>query len=312
MNLEDVLIVETYSNDFKDAVLKADLIMLGGGPLLDSVFLDHILYAFINGKKNGSAIEIESCGIGPLKKQIYINIVKEILSLSDKTTLRDQSSVDFCRDIFGISNASLSYDPAIDFVTYYISNQEENYLKTQDTGSLSCYLREWTDEYSFDEEKNFVDLKHKFETNLVLMIRHLANEINSEIDLLPMHSFHFGGDDRLFARKIKKIIDAESEAIPNNYLSPETRISLRPLSPKEILDNMMNAKLNVCMRFHSVLFAETLGVPYLAIDYTRGGKIYAFLSEKQKLNRLFDMEEIAQGLWKERLSNSFIHELIGI
>jgi MoaA/NifB/PqqE/SkfB family radical SAM enzyme/polysaccharide pyruvyl transferase WcaK-like protein len=313
MSLEDVLIVETYSKDFKDAVSKADLIILGGGPLLDSEFLDHILYAFINGKKNGSIIEIESCGIGPLKKQIYINSVKEILRLSDKTTLRDQASVDFCRDIFHVNNVSLSYDPAIDFVTHYRNNKEESRLKnTQNSGNLSCFLREWTDEYSLEKEKNFVALKQGFERNLALMICHLANAINIEVNFLPMHSFHFGGDDRSFARKVKKIIYTASEVIPDSHSIPEVHLSSRPLSPKEILDSMMNAKLNICMRFHSVLFAETLGVPYLAIDYTRGGKIYAFLNEKQKLDRLFDLEEIAKGLWRERLSSNFIRHLIDL
>ena len=61
---------------------------------------------------------------------------------------------------------------------------------------------------------------------------------------------------------------------------------------------MHHAEFNLCMRFHSVLFAETLGVPYLAIDYTNGGKIKAFLEAKNKLNRLISLQEIATGAWK--------------
>jgi polysaccharide pyruvyl transferase WcaK-like protein len=56
------------------------------------------------------------------------------------------------------------------------------------------------------------------------------------------------------------------------------------------------------MRFHSVLFAETLGVPYLAIDYTEGGKIKAFLEDKGKLNRLISLTDIAKGNWKDKIN----------
>jgi polysaccharide pyruvyl transferase WcaK-like protein len=66
---------------------------------------------------------------------------------------------------------------------------------------------------------------------------------------------------------------------------------------------MYHAEFNLCMRFHSVLFAETLGVPYLAVDYTNGGKIKAFLETKGKLDRLISLQEVAEGRWKTRLQS---------
>jgi len=76
-----------------------------------------------------------------------------------------------------------------------------------------------------------------------------------------------------------------------------------PISPLEILQSMYHSELNICMRFHSVLFAETLGVSYIAIDYTDGGKIKAFLKDKGKLDRLIPLKEVAAGRWKKDLTN---------
>ncbi|MCM1983487.1 polysaccharide pyruvyl transferase family protein [Lyngbya confervoides BDU141951] len=63
---------------------------------------------------------------------------------------------------------------------------------------------------------------------------------------------------------------------------------------------MHHARLNICMRFHSALFAETLGVPYIAIDYTGGGKIKAFLEGEDKLNQMVSLTEIVNGIWRNR------------
>jgi polysaccharide pyruvyl transferase WcaK-like protein len=48
---------------------------------------------------------------------------------------------------------------------------------------------------------------------------------------------------------------------------------------------MKKSKLNICMRFHSVLFAHTLNTDFIAIDYTMGGKIHAFLKDNNVLEK---------------------------
>jgi polysaccharide pyruvyl transferase WcaK-like protein len=58
---------------------------------------------------------------------------------------------------------------------------------------------------------------------------------------------------------------------------------------------MHGAQLNVCMRFHSVLFCQELAAPFLAIDYTRGGKIRSFLQDQHAEDRLVDLETLAGG-----------------
>jgi polysaccharide pyruvyl transferase WcaK-like protein len=145
----------------------------------------------------------------------------------------------------------------------------------------------------------YIYFKDKFELELAKLVVYLAQDQNADLHLLPMHTFHVGGDDRVFNRHLSKLITQHIPAIN----IPSISIAKSPVSPLEILQSMYHAKFNVCMRFHSVLFADTLGVPYIAIDYTSGGKIKAFLEERGKLNKLISLNDIVEGRWQERLIN---------
>ena len=97
----------------------------------------------------------------------------------------------------------------------------------------------------------------------------------------------------------KNILDVSNSKQINQSVS----FAREPVSPFEIIQSMYHAEFNICMRFHSVLFAETLGVPYIAIDYTGGGKIKAFLEEREKLDRLISLKDIASGNWEPQVIN---------
>ncbi len=63
-------------------------------------------------------------------------------------------------------------------------------------------------------------------------------------------------------------------------MPPEAiEIDRMPTSPCEVAKAMRTATLNICMRYHSVVFAEELGAHYVAIDYTGGGKIANYLAD---------------------------------
>ena len=89
-----------------------------------------------------------------------------------------------------------------------------------------------------------------------------------ELELGAMHWFPVGGDDRKFAREL--VVRLGSDRV---------RMDPVPRTPAEILVAMAGAELNLCMRFHSVVFAHTIGAPFVAIDYTAGGKVAGFLAK---------------------------------
>ncbi|PZV08247.1 MAG: radical SAM protein [Leptolyngbya sp.] len=306
LEIHDISVVETYTDEFEDSVSLADEIIMGGGPLMDLKVLDHVLYAFSHASSTNVKKSIYGCGIGPLARDEYIETVSEIIRLSNSVTLRDSASVKFCIEQLKGKNIACSEDPATDFIEFYKNGQNHSkrrYFPFPDKEYLACFLREWGKDYSYDlNESDYNDQKHSFEKNLTEMIAHISLSQSLYVNLLPMHSFHVGGDDRIFNRKISKEVKKAIERVGSCQL-PGSIIDCAsvPVSPTDILENMSHAKICLCMRFHSVLFAENLDIPYIAIDYTRGGKIEAFLRGKGKINRMLTIEDISSGQWRKKI-----------
>jgi MoaA/NifB/PqqE/SkfB family radical SAM enzyme/polysaccharide pyruvyl transferase WcaK-like protein len=305
MNLGEIEVIETYSLEFEKVIKTVPEIIVGGGPLMDLEPLNHILYAFIqNLKKQSNGIRrILGCGIGPLNSPKYASVVSEILRLSTHISLRDKASLKRAFTEFSITSGNIIPDPATNYVLY-VKEHQNDLLKSQKPPlgkdkNIACFLREWGVDYCGSlTEAEYLKTKDKFEDQLIKMLIFLSKKQQAKVNLLPMHCFSIGGDDRVFNRFLSRKILSQSEDVEVNF-------SREPTSPLEILQTMYDSKINICMRFHSVLFAETLGVPFLAIDYTQGGKIKAFLEDRNKVSRLISLEDIASGNWHDIIYQLF-------
>lgn len=295
LDLPELEVVETYSSAFETACDTCDEVVIGGGPLMHLDALDHMLYAFQRAKQRNAIRRVEGCGIGPLEPQIHRDAVKAILRLSSHTTLRDNASVQRAKSEFEV-DCSLSPDPATDYV---LSKRDIEASTQDDEFEIACFLRAWDHEYAKGLSASEFDLKLKeLRAAFVDSFAHIVRENDVRVRFFPMHSFSVGGDDRVLAR-------AMFREIQKSYPDVANRVSFQrlPASPIEIIRAMKTAKLSICMRFHSVLFAETLGVPYLAIDYTNGGKIEAFLRDKSATHKKLTLEEVIRGELAERCRN---------
>jgi len=285
-----IKIIPVYSVSFWQHSRIADEVILGGGPLMHLEELGYVLRAFELSKKAGNRTRIMGCGIGPLDRgQRYKEAVKQILLLSDVIELRDSESVNWASQETGREDIINSGDYAVGFVQRWMKHQQRS-----TTGSfLNLYLRKWTEEYQGEmTHGQFKEMKVRFEMQLGKWIHKLCNKLNLQPRLLPMHHFCIGGDDRDFNRRFAQI-----------HLSDlDVTVEKTPLSIQEILASMHEASLSLCMRFHSVLFANTLGVPFYAIDYTGGGKIYNYLLDHGCLDRMINVKDIASGKWPFKLT----------
>lgn len=301
IGLKDISIIETYSKEFEEVCNQIDEVVVGGGPLMDIEPLSHILYAFIVANKSNAITRIEGCGIGPLISPLYTKVVSEIIRLADYVSLRDQASADRVFQDFPAKSLKIIPDPATNYVHFIKSsgNLDQHIPPLGSAKNISCFLREWGTEYIGGlNQEEFILTKYKFEQQIVEMLLTLSSDYGADIHLLPMHTFYIGGDDRIFNRRLTANL---SSLVSEKKLTNEISYARETISPKEILQSMHHAQLNICMRFHSVLFAESLGVPYIAIDYTNGGKIKAFLESKGKLNRLISVYDVANEDWRTRL-----------
>ncbi len=283
LKCDQAVVVPFYSFDFVKSAATADETIMGGGPLMDTNFLSIPLWAFRIAKLFKKKTYIYGCGLGPLHQPKYISAVNDILKLSDEIKLRDYKSIAYAKNKLNWNKSNISYSG--DYAQFYIEQQAAA-IQEKKQPILACFLREWTDEYQGNyTQEEFLRIKLAFETNLSKVIKTICKENNLKPAFYPMHSFVAGNDDRDFYR-----------IFLSNYFKNEEYILYKHNARiDETIEAMKSATINLCMRFHSVLFASTLNTNFLAIDYTNGGKITGFLEDKNQTELLIELSSIANG-----------------
>jgi MoaA/NifB/PqqE/SkfB family radical SAM enzyme/polysaccharide pyruvyl transferase WcaK-like protein len=279
-------IIDSSSKQLLTYSKYSDIIVMGGGPLMDINELYVPLMAFNTARSNKKKTVVFGCGIGPLRRKHSVEITKKILALSDEILLRDEKSVAIAKEWTNRTDITCINDPAKSYLLA-LSNKlgRPNVLKNQ----LSCFLRNWTIKYANTNNNDvYLIKKKKFEKELATKIIKIAKENNVEkIYFNHMHNFTIGEDDRDFSRRFIK------EHFSNNQLEGVSIEFERKLSTIEtVIETMQSSKINLCMRFHSVVFAHTLDTNFKAIDYTLGGKILNYLTDNNALDRLTEFDSL--------------------
>lgn len=272
-------IVPVKSFEFARISATADEIIMGGGPLMDMETLSVPLWAFKLAKIAKRKTVIFGCGLGPLKFQKYRETTRQILQLADEIKLRDENSIKVALDL----DKNLRVENYGDGASYFIASKIKEKVKRKPI--LACYLREWPFEYADKDTtyEEYLVLRKQHEGSLAKMIKSICLEYNLKPCFYPMHTFFVGNDDRDFQRRFTREYFGEFD-----FNSHEENSSVG-----FIVEKMQEATLNLCMRFHSVLIANTLGTEFYAIDYTNGGKINGYLRDCNKSNRMKPISALA-------------------
>jgi polysaccharide pyruvyl transferase WcaK-like protein len=306
MGLTGITLVETWTRDFEATCREADEVVIGGGPLMELQSLDQMLFAFIEARKRQAPARIEGCGIGPVSAPIYERIVSTLLRLSSHTDLRDADAASWARVHAPECVTNVVEDPAVTFVKSVATGRAKpptSLVPLVDPAdkAIACFLRDWPVNYRGSvSEEHFPAVRQQFDAELHKLLLELHRRLEAPVHFLPMNCFVEGGDDRILGRKLSKALRVAKGQETTDEC--DFRPARLPASPWQIIDAMVSAKFCVCMRFHSVVFAETLGVPYLAVDYTNNGKIGAFLRERGREDRLLPISSLASGHWMDHLA----------
>lgn len=257
---------ERSGSELRKYIRYSDLVIMGGGPLMDILEVDIIDAAFSYAKKLKKQTGVIGCGIGPLNRKEYRKSVYNILKNSDISIFRDSNSLISARTLnqeFGkaINEDTLyfSSDPAVIPIGFYKTNiifQRENQIVVN--------LR---DLFFQIPDKN--DQNRVFE-KIVELIKQIASLYNRVI-LLPNHTFFMGGDDRLYLSKIKlELLDY-----------PNISVVQQPKSLFETIGIISQSKSAIAMRYHAILFQTLLNGNNYILDYTdkKNGKIISFLKD---------------------------------
>jgi polysaccharide pyruvyl transferase WcaK-like protein/MoaA/NifB/PqqE/SkfB family radical SAM enzyme len=242
-------------------------VAIAGGPLMSPVAeVFDLLGLFTEAAAAGTARAILGCGVGPLgTSERRDAAIARLLALSQYTVLRDATSLDLARTRLGFAGpAEIAADPAFIWAT-----EQRNKKESAKEATILLALRDWPiDEYAQDmPRETAMEIKARFESELIEMVNELQRLAPGwSLRPVPMHTHAYGGDDRMFFQRVF-----------GNLPSLRNAWSWKRVSPEKQFADFRAAQAVVAMRFHSAVLAIAAGTPFVAIDYTRGGKITGLL-----------------------------------
>ena len=264
-------------------------VIIAGGPLMSSIpWCTHFLEIFAAAKQAGTKCLIAGCGIGPLYVDYRNAAIKHLLELADEVVLRDQGSAQIARDVLKVERkCEVALDPAF----IWIRRRSRSFER--DPKQILLALRNWPiEEFAARMERTQAEqIKAAFEKQLIVMIDEILR-IDPAIRLLPfcMHKYAVGGDDRIFYRRLL-----------TRFPDILSRLDNRHRTPLEDLHLIARSRAVLAMRFHSVVFSLATNTPFLAVDYTLGGKIAGLLGDVNALPSLIPIDRFDGASTAKRL-----------
>jgi polysaccharide pyruvyl transferase WcaK-like protein len=241
-------------------------VVIGGGPLMSPIRATiDLLELFSIARASGTATVVGVCGIGPLTVRHRNEAIAGILSMADVVAVRDHDSALRARTEMGVDRDIVVVpDPAF----YWLVAQRSPAPRTS---TFLLALRDWqsTEYAATSDEANARELQLHFDE----AIRELAVEL---LDAVPrarvvpfcMHKHQIGGDDRAYYRRV-------FAAMPQVL----SELDMRHRPPAIDVRSFLEGRAVLAMRFHSVVFALASHTPFVAIDYTGGGKTTGLLND---------------------------------
>jgi polysaccharide pyruvyl transferase WcaK-like protein len=258
------------SHQLDTAIRRSDIVVIGGGPLMDTACLFMLEYAMIKAKKQNKRTMVLGCGIGPLNNDRYKRSTVNIIRNADVTVFRDERSKQEYECLAGHGKNAKScpaivaaIDPAVFAIVRFVENVQSAGSE-KDERTVVC-IREFPKVYHKLQGKI---TPKEINNRIISFISHLQQQTAKRILLLPMMYFAVGGDDREFMNRIGLAV-------------PGVDVQNTPLTLCQTMQTIFDAPLCVGMRFHSIVFQTMLGGKNIILDYTdpAKGKIINFINQ---------------------------------
>ena len=243
-------------------IKQSQVLMVGGGPLMDLAEMAMLEYAFVQAKRHDVKTLLMGCGWGPLKDKKTIQRTTRLVELSDYTIFRDETSLEQYHFYGHEKNVSFSIDPAFFACHFFVTHNAQPRKESH----IAINFRDIGEEGTHYSEKSFSN-------NLFCnIVRDVASRTDLPIYLVPMHYFSIGGDDRMILQKIQHEVNL-----------PQVQTIHSPLSLYETMEMYYHAKVCIGMRFHAVVLQTMLNGNNYIVDYTdpNTGKTIGMLKQLQ-------------------------------
>lgn len=281
----------------KPLVATYDLVLVGGGPLMDLVEMFDLLRILAHAWRHGLPTGLAGCGIGPAKWSLMRRVIGEMVARSSGTVVRDLASREQLADWkVPLARVQTGRDPALSYVGSLPHAQVE---ASGGRPTVGMAVRDWP--WKFGRQLG----RPLFEARRAQLVGLWANaadwcieDLGASVQFIPMLTLHIGGDDRWIQAEVVSAMRSSGSVMQH----------VSSYSAADIYGMISCSDLVVAMRYHSVLFSAAACVPFVAIDYTYGGKVAAFMKELGMSQWLLNLEslsgerlrEVCHRLWEQR------------
>lgn len=291
-NLEcgiDAKILDLRNLDYR-RLQTVDLVVFGGGPMMDSSQLMYIETLFAWARSRRVSTLAFGCGVGPLKTKTGAQRVKSILANTDRAFFRDRRSAELAQELGFAGDARHACDPAMRYVNRWLANRQPIGFDEGGGDRLVTLLRAQTTEYS----ANAGDQTDRMLTEVSdFLLKYLSDNAENSVEMLPMHTFWFGNDDRDYMRMIANRVEG----------GDKFEQCLESLSLDKLLQHLSKASLGLPMRYHGHVFMLAMSIPIISINYTgAGGKVFNLIERFDLLNYSVALSDnLTPGVLEQRL-----------
>lgn len=228
------------------ALSRSDLLISGGGSLLQDVTSDRSLYYYLSimmlAKRLNKPVMLYAQGIGPVRGTLAKNAMRVIGNMVDLITVRDDGSrLELASlgvtkpPIHVTADPVLAMHPVDEEVGRSILRQ---YGAEGAAPLIGISVREWKDWTHFKQV-----LAHAAD--------HIIEKYGARIVLIPMQ----WPDDLEAARKIAARMRNKPTLLPDEYTT------------SELLSLVGNLDILIGIRLHALIFAAVMHVPMIGVSY---------------------------------------------
>jgi len=279
---DDVEVREVDHRALAVDLARYDLVLIAGGPLMDLVEMLDLVRIFRRAREAGCATLVAGCGVGPTAWPLTRWAVRAIGRASDRIVVRDRASLGALTTLGAPTvHAVAGSDPGATLLAPVPHRNDEGRPPR-----LGMAVRRWPRKYARQMSRaEHARLTRGLVETWARVADHFVQRYDGEVHLVPMSTFSAGDDDRWLLADVRAA-----------SLSAD-RVSLHHAahSPTAVAHLIGGCDIFLAMRYHSLVFAATLGVPVIAVDYTSGGKVAAFARELCGAIPCLDLAELRLG-----------------
>jgi polysaccharide pyruvyl transferase WcaK-like protein len=233
------------------ALVMADWLVFGGGPLMQSPTTFLWLARVIAVKVAGGQVVVHGCGVGPIRTAAMCLAASMILHRADLIMLRDRTIEQWLPRFAG--SYHVVFDPAFDYVRSMCESEPRADSGQRSQRVLALFLR-WPSKQYLERGTLPEDLVD----TIVQALISLTDQMNLLLRACVMHADYPESDDRRIYQHLRR--------------SLRRGVTLDLSSERQALRDIVHAARSsdavLAIRYHGLVIALATGTPFLAVDYT--------------------------------------------